>query len=85
MAAHQQHQQAAPVAGTSAAAAAAIVAPVVALQQRYADVSNDAALIRRLQSETLRFALQRNLFVLVRIVTREYFEICFVVTNRTLS
>lgn len=45
----------------------------VTLQTRYAEVRNDAALIRRLQQgEQLRFALQRNLYVLVRIVTREY-------------
>lgn len=38
---------------------------------RYLDVTNDTALMQRLQTETLRFALQRNLYVLVRIVTRE--------------
>lgn len=41
------------------------------LQQRFVEVRNDAALIGRLQRETLRFAVQRNLYVLVRIVTRE--------------
>lgn len=40
---------------------------------RYRDVSNDADLLRRLQGETLRFALQRNLYVLVRIVTRKLY------------
>lgn len=41
-------------------------------QQRYVDVPNDGQLIGRLQRETLRFALQRNFYVLVRIVTRKY-------------
>lgn len=45
----------------------------VSLLPRYAEVRNDAVLIGRLQrGEQLRFAVQRNLYVLVRIVTREY-------------
>lgn len=68
-------------AAADASAAAATAVPVgggggrgggVTLQPRYAEVRNDAALIGRLQQgERLRFALQRNLYVLVRIVTRE--------------
>lgn len=41
---------------------------------RYLDVTNDQALLQRLHKETLRFAIHRNLYVLVRIVTRESFS-----------
>lgn len=35
---------------------------------KFSDVTNDAALITRLHTETLKFAVQRNFYILVKIV-----------------
>lgn len=40
-------------------------------EYKFTDVTNDAALITRLHTETLRFAVQRNFYVLLKIVKRK--------------
>lgn len=38
----------------------------------YKDVTNNYDLVKRLQNETLKFAVQKNFFVFAKIVNRKY-------------
>lgn len=54
-------------------------------EYKFTDVTNDAALITRLHTETLRFAVQRNFYVFLKIVKCEYrFLPLYTLTQRNL-
>lgn len=43
----------------------------------FTDVNNDAALITRLQTETLQFAIQRNFYVYCKVISRKFDKLMF--------